>query len=388
MHSVGFSQLKIALIGFLTLLSLVACESSQDGTADKETEGNTAESVQLTQGETDSRNTLETGFAIFKPTVPEDDRYYYMIVDSYLVRIGKENQQMELLCFDSDCIHSRTRQCEAYIPRLTEYTVEDRGMVWLAGEELFFVSGIRKTTGSGRNSINVIEKYNLATKERSEVSKLAQMEIYALPNAGWSLSGKNLYYFAETNHYYNGVEDEEYLLCSTNLGPGVDPMPIKVESAGERLEAQNDKIYYIVQGKFYIFFMENGENILVDEDVYDFAVGEDKVFYMKSKAGIYCYEHVTGVRECIYSKYPIEKENAALSYHDGVLAAYFSDGDFLVLSESGEEIEKKKEWMYMPEFGELRQVEGGFLIGSADNSAIWLIKYSADGVQEYSVALQ
>ncbi len=374
MHSVGFSQLKIALIGFVLLLSLVACKSNQDGTADKETESNTGESVQLTQSEIGTENTLETGYAIFKPTVPEDNQYYYMIVDSYLVRIGKENQQMELLCFDSNCIHSRTEQCEAYIPQLTELTVEDRGMVWLAGEELFFVSGMEKIPDSEQYR-NTIEKYNLATKERSKV-----MELTAVSNMGWSLLEKNLHYFAG--------ENGKYTLCSTNLETGETTAITETKVAGERLEAQNDKIYYIARGKFYIFSTENRENILVDENVYDFVLKEDKVFYMKSKAGIYCYEDVTGKRECIYSEYPIEYENAALSCQNGVLMAYFSDGDFLVLSESGEEKEKGKTWMYTQEFGELRQVEGGFLSGSVKNPVIYLIKYSVDGVHEYSVTLR
>lgn len=171
MHSVCFNQLKIALIGFVLLLSLTACKNSQDSMAGKETESNTEKIIQLAQTKTTAKSDSETERAVFKPTVPEDDKYYYMIVDSYLVRIGKENQQMELLCFDSNCTHPRTEQCKAYIPQLTEYTVEDRGFCGLREKNCSLCPVLEKRWVQGKIPERLFK--NIILSQRNEVRQIS-----------------------------------------------------------------------------------------------------------------------------------------------------------------------------------------------------------------------
>jgi hypothetical protein len=272
-----------------------------------------------TGGETNK----QTAYFLNKGSMAEDDRYIYtMRHDTYLVRINKETWEEEYMCATEDCGHGKVSTCGAWIGY--EHLANCFN-VWLYEGDLYFLSQ-KEMSDDSTEMTYLLEKMNVSNFERSSVT-----EIKTISQCSPYFANGGLYYFSKDNLGVNPACMSEYRLSWGRTIPAIQLINPD-DIYGRRIESHKSNnggwyVYYLVDDVLYQFGVDKkgvALSFVLAENVYDYAVSGDDVYFSRYGSGVYKFNFKTGEEKLIYNDYPVTHDDFAVFVTQDYLVLYCS----------------------------------------------------------------
>ncbi len=254
------------MAGCTTDNKVVQNESSTDELYNVTTE---QMSVSEVSTETMTEKFAEYNYFNHKSSISEDENNIYTLdsASHMLIVINKKTNEISYLCSKDGCKHEQNSACDAFVESDSALSAD----IWIFQNKIYFMSGKKQYA---------LECIDLKTRNRE---KILTIESDAVTDF-WFFDG-NLFYIQK-------IEDNDYCLIKAGIS-GEPETAASLKQNGENLKVKDSSFYFLSEGKLYAGTFSESELKEIAEQVYDYDIGEQYIYYSVSGEGVWQYDLLT-----------------------------------------------------------------------------------------------